>query len=564
MSFFRFIFLFYIVLCHGQNPYPQDYFSSPLKQNLILSGTFGELRTNHFHSGLDLKTNGKKGLNVYAAAQGYVSRVKISRNGYGKALYITHPNGYISVYGHLQKFAPKIEAYVKSKQYENEQFEIQLFPRKFSLKVDADELVAFSGNTGGSSGPHLHFEIRDKQERPINPMLFGIEIQDSTKPALFGLFAYPLTDKSHINGEKVRQKITFSKQADGSYKTDPLSAFGSIGFGIISNDRQDAAVNKNGLALINCYINGQKTLEVDFKRFSFHESKHINRYIDYSYFRTKKQRIQKLFIEKSNPLSIFTYEMDKGKIQVSDKTNFFYLIQIKDYNGNMTSLNIPINGIFMELAKKPNKTAYATKIYARKAKILREENVWVDIPANSFYDDVSLDFEVKKDTLRLHPSIIPLQKSIEINFNIEQYTDLDAEQLFIGSVSDYGKMYYIFTKRKGDTLSARTKYLGTYALGLDSQGPLIRPVNFKNNSWISRHLYLKVKISDTISGINNYTATINGNWILMEYDSKTNILTYDFKDGISNSTENNLKIIVTDNVGNSSKFESTFYRKTGD
>ena len=164
----------------------------------------------------------------------------------------------------------------------------------------------------------------------------------------------------------------------------------------------------------------------------------------------------------------------------------------------------------------------------------------------------------------MYPSIIPLQKSIEINFNIEQYTDLDAEQLFIGSVSDYGKMYYIFTKRKGDTLSARTKYLGTYALGLDSHGPLIRPVNFKNNSWISRHLYLKVKISDTISGIKNYTATINGNWILMEYDSKTNILTYDFKDGISNSTENNLKIIVTDNVGNSSKFESTFYRKTGD
>ncbi len=564
MSFVRYIFFFFVFLCQSQNPYPQDFFSSPLKQTLVLSGTFAELRTNHFHSGIDIKTNGKQGLPVYTAAAGYVSRIKVSRYGYGKALYINHSNGYTSVYAHLQKFSPEIEAYVKAKQYQNESFEIQLFPARGDLKIEANTVVAFSGNTGGSSGPHLHFEIRDKQERPINPMLFGIEVKDTTKPVIYDLFAYPLSEESHIEGQRKRKKIRVIKQSDGNYKTETIKAHGSIGFGIISNDRQDAAPNKNGVALIRSYFNGEKSLEVDFKRFSFDETKHLNRYIDYAYYRDKKQRIQKLFIEKNNPLSLFTFKENNGQLNIKDDTNGVVSIEIKDYKGNESFLKIPINGKEMALPPRPDSAPDLTLINAGKAMTLREGLVWVNIPENSFYEDVPIDFRFYNDTLKLHKSTIPLKKSIDINFNIEKYADTDAKNLFIGSVSDYGKLYHAPTIRKGDILTTRTKYLGTYTLGLDNEGPDITPENFKDGSWISYHRYLKIKISDAISGVNNYRATLNGNWILMEYDPKTNRLTHDFEDGIINSTENNLKLIVTDNVGNSTKFEATFYRKITD
>ena len=163
-------FLFFISVSMAQNSYPQDYFQSPLEIPLILSGTFAELRSNHFHSGLDIKTQQQSGLKVMAAASGFVSRIKVSHFGYGKALYITHPNGYTTVYAHLQNFNPEIDAYIKHRQYKNESYEIELFPKAGELLVNNGDIVAYSGNTGGSGGPHLHFEIRNKQEHPMNPM----------------------------------------------------------------------------------------------------------------------------------------------------------------------------------------------------------------------------------------------------------------------------------------------------------------------------------------------------------------------------------------------------------
>ena len=270
-----FLILLVVSFCNAQTPYPQDYFTSPLDITLVLSGTFAELRSNHFHSGLDIKTQGKEGIKTYAAAAGYVSRIKISRYGYGKAVYITHPNGYTTVYAHLQKFSPTIEAYVKKQQYFKELFEIELFPKAEDLKISAKEVIAYTGNTGGSGGPHLHFEIRDKQERPMNPMLFGFDIKDTTKPLVYELYGYPLSEGSHINGETSRVKIRIIKLPNGHYKTEQITAFGKIGFGIISTDRQDFASNKNGLNHIKTTFNGTKSLEVDFKRFSFNETKHL-------------------------------------------------------------------------------------------------------------------------------------------------------------------------------------------------------------------------------------------------------------------------------------------------
>jgi len=557
-----FLLFFLAHFCNAQSPYPQDYFTSPLDITLVLSGTFAELRSNHFHSGLDLKTQGKEGFKTYAAAAGYVSRIKISKYGYGKALYITHPNGYTTVYAHLQKFSPTIEAYVKKQQYIKETFELELFLNADELKVSAKEVVAFTGNTGGSGGPHLHFEIRDKQERPMNPMLFGLDIKDTTSPMVYELFGYPLSEESHINGETSRIKIRIVKLPNGHYKSEQITAFGDIGFGIISTDRQDYASNKNGLNFIKTNFNGTEILEVDFKRFSFNETKHINRYIDYRYFFETKKRIQKLFIETNNPLKLLKNHTNQGVVSIENATNSILKITVSDYKGNQSYLNIPIKGLKKEIPEAKSKPKKVQQIIASEETILEKDHVRVQIYSNSFYEDVAINFEVTNDTLKLHKPIIPLQKSMNINFDISQYKGDDKDKLFIGSVSRYGnKLYYTPTEKRGNTLTTRTKNLGNYTLGIDDENPEIKAINFKKESWISNYRYLKVKITDGISGIKNYRATINNQWILMEYDTKTQTLTHDFNDEVITDTKNNLKIIVTDNVGNSSTFETTFYRK---
>jgi len=562
MKAFLFLFLSVVTFCNAQSPYPQNYFTSPLDITLVLSGTFAELRSNHFHSGLDIKTKGKVGFKTYASAEGYVSRIKISRYGYGKALYITHPNGYTTVYAHLQKFAPKIEAYVKKQQYKKETFELELFPKAEELKISSKEVIAYTGNTGGSGGPHLHFEIRDQQERPINPMLFGFDIKDTTKPVVHELYGYPLSEGSHINGETSRVKIRIIKLPNGQYKSEQITAFGTIGFGVISTDRQDFASNKNGVSFITTFFNGSKSLEVDFKRFSFDETKHLNRYIDYAYFFETKKRIQKLFIESNNPLKLLKSHAAQGMVSIEDDTNSIYKISINDFKDNKSDLSIPIQGLKKELPEVEPDALNLRHIIANEETILEKDNISVQIFKDSFYEDVAINFEVTNDTLKLHEPIFPLQKSMNINFDISQYKSSDKDQLFIGSVSRYGnKLYYTPTKKRGNNLTARTKYLGHYTLGIDDENPKIKTINFKNGSWISNYRYLKIKISDQISGIKNYRATINGQWILMEYDTKTQTLTHDFNDKIITDTKNNLKIIVTDNVGNSTTFETTFYRK---
>ncbi|MCK8479900.1 M23 family metallopeptidase [Flavihalobacter algicola] len=559
---YLFALVFIGQFCYSQSPYPQDYFRNPLDVTLVLSGSFAELRSNHFHSGLDIKTQQRTGLNVYTAAEGYVSRIKVSHYGYGKALYITHPNGYVSVYAHLKKFAPEIEKYVKACQYEKESYEVEMFPSPNELPVAADEVVAFSGNSGSSGGPHLHFEIRDNEERPINPMLFGIDIKDTKRPFISAVYAYPKNRNSHVEDSKTRKELRLIPLKNGDYNTEPIEALGEIGFGIVSYDQQDLAHNKNGLNNIQTFYNGNKSFEMDFKRFSFNETRHLNRYIDFEIFKEKKSRVQKLFVQSGNTLSMLKDVDNHGYIKVEDSTNSVYKVRLRDFKGNETWLSIPIKGkpakeVLEAPELKPN-----TYILANQVNELEQNNVKVYFPKNTFYDDFHIAFDVSNDTLKLHRDVVPLTKSYTITYNIENYADDEKDKLFIASLYGYyQRPNYISTKRIGNLLSARTKSLGTFALARDTVSPTIQPVNFQDGKWLSKLSHLKVKIDDDLSGISNYRATINGQWILMEYDYKKDTLTYDFQDNISTATENNLKIIVTDNVGNSTTFETTFYRK---
>lgn len=549
-------------LLGAQNNYPQDYFSSPLEVPLILSGTFAELRSNHFHSGLDIKTQQRVGLKVKAIANGYVSRIKISHFGYGKALYITHPNGYTSVYGHLQKFSPEIEAYIKKHQYEKESYQIELFPSAATLPITKDSLIAYSGNSGGSGGPHLHFEIRDKAERPMNPMLFGINVEDNIAPIIKSIYAYPIDANSFVNKSNTKQKLNLIPIENGNYVIKNMEAYGHIGFGVETNDRQDLAANSNGVYNIQTLVNGNKNFEIDFKRFSFDETKHINQLIDYEIYTTKKQRIQKLF-KKNNPLSLLKPVLNNGFLNIEDSTYSVYKIRVADYKNNESWVTINIKGTKNSITETPeHKETTPYFIKTDQTVNLKKENIAVNFYKDTFYDDFYLDFEVKNDTLTLHKNTIAAKKSFNIAFDISKYNDEDKQKLYIARLIGYNKYpIYSNTKRKGNLLTTNTKILGTYTLATDNTKPTILPINFKNGQWLSKYRYLKIKIDDKDSGISNYRATVNGKWILMEYDYKTKTLTHDFNDGLITDTKNNLKVIVTDNVGNNSTFETLFYRK---
>ncbi|MDY2586879.1 M23 family metallopeptidase [Winogradskyella aquimaris] len=558
------ILLFFLISSslYSQSEYPQDYFRSPLDITLVLSGTFSELRSAHFHSGLDIKTQQKQGLKVYATADGYVSRIKISHYGYGKALYVTHPNGYTTVYAHLQKFSDRIEKYIKECQYEKESYEVEVFPSTQELLVSKDEVIAYSGNTGGSGGPHLHFEIRDNQERPINPMLFGIDIKDSKRPFVSAVYAYPKDNHAVINGKNERVPLRLIPQKNGDYDVEKIRAYGQIGFGVTSYDKQDLAPNNNGVYNIQTFFNGNKSLEIDFRRFSFDETKHIKRLIDYEYLKTKRSRIQKLFIEKNNPLSLYKDAYDNGYITVEDSTSSVYKVRIRDFKGNETWVNIPIEGKYEAVESSTEDESNKTLIYANQPTELKSGLVTVNFYDSTVYEDVAIDFRVSADTLFLHEDHIPLQKNFYINYDLSQYKSEHLDKIFIARLFGYYKRpSYVNTKRKGNVLSAGSKFFGTYTLAMDTVAPTITPVNFKDKKWLSKYRYLKVKIDDDLSGISKYRATVNGQWILMEYDYKTNMLVHDFNDNVVKDTKNDLKIIVTDNVGNSSTFEATFFRK---
>ena len=561
MRYILSLFLVFSCFLDAQNNYPQDYFSEPLDIPLVLSGTFAELRSNHFHSGLDIKTQQRTGLKVNASARGFVSRIKVSHYGYGKALYITHPNGYTTVYAHLQKFSPNIEAYVKKHQYRKETYEIELFPKAEDLSILKGALVAYSGNSGGSGGPHLHFEIRDKQERPINPMLFGFDIKDTSTPVIKSVYVYPLDKNSIINASNVKQKLRLTPLKNGDYTAESIEAIGNIGFGIGTYDRQVLAANSNGVYNIRTIINGSRNFEIDFKRFSFDETKHINQLIDYEHFSAKKQRIQKLF-RKNNPLSLFKSTLNDGVIKVEDSTYSIYKIRVADYKNNESWVTVHIKGAKNNTVKLKEEKVTPYFIRANQTTDLKEGIVSVDFYKDTFYDDFYLDFEVKNDTLKLHKDVKAAKKNFTITYDISKYSNEDKNKLYIARLVGY-KNYasYTYTKRKDHLLIAKTKKLGTYALAMDNLKPTISSVNFKSKQWLSKYRFLKVKIDDEDSGISNYRATINGKWILMEYDYKTKTLTHDFNDSVITDTKNNLKVIVTDNVGNNSTFETLFYRK---
>ena len=554
------IFFLYASIINSQNS--GDY---PLEIPIILSGTFGELRPNHFHAGIDIKTKGTEGFKVYSIGDGYVSRIQITHGGYGKALYIKHDNGQSSVYAHLQKFSPKIEKIVKEIQYSKESYTFRTYPSKDEIRISEKELIGFSGNTGRSFGPHLHYELRDELDRPINPMAFkNYSVRDTIPPVVLGLY-YKLIPENSISGSNSSfNELKLKKISNNLFISDTLKTSGPVGFGINSFDRMNNTWNKMGLSNIKTNIDGNEIFNMDLNSFSYDEWRHINTFIDYPYYKNKKIKIQKLYIEEFNPLDMYKRSLGDGVVKINE-TNVTYLYSVKlfDFNKNQSEILVPIQWVKQnDLSNRKLDFENMFKVNKDSTYNFKFPGAKVSIEKNSFYTDKIIQIFEENNLLHVDKDSIPLLKGITIKMDVSRYNDSIRNRTYIGRIGENKKSSFVSSKKEENYVIAKVNNLGDFVIKIDSIKPNISVIDISDNQWISNRKNLSIKISDNESGVKNYRGTINDKWILLEYNPMKGILSYDFNDNVNrDDAKNVLEIKIEDNVGNEKKLIKTFYRK---
>lgn len=529
--------------------YPKNVFQNPLEIANYLAGNFGELRANHFHAGLDIKTQQREGLKVKAVGDGYISRINISPTGYGNALYIDHPNGYTSVYAHLREFTPELQEYVRKQQYANETFKIELHPKPNELPIKLGDLIALSGNSGGSGGPHLHFEIRDtKSEEPINPFYFGFDLPDSRKPSISGLYAYP------ILGD-VNQKTSRVVVANGGI----ISASGKIGFGVKAYDKQNGSENNNGIHQINITVNDEPIYTFTANRFSFDEARAINSVCDYGDIQRNNSWVYQGFVKDGNPLRLFSNLKNNGILDVVEGETYKVKIEVKDYAGNASTSQFTVNGkAFVDSAKMPE----INPIAWNKENHFKADGIELFFPKGIFYEDFDLGYKFSNNKHWVGDANFPVHQNYIIAIDPKDIPTAQLDKAVI--VREYQKRgvwkkSYETTTLKNGKLVADVKDFGVFSIMLDNTKPTITPLNIKENSQFSQaNTIIRFTINDEHSGIKDYKAFIDGKWVLAEYDQKIKRLTINLtKENISVG-DHQLELNVKDEKNNTATYSTSF------
>ena len=531
----------------------------PLDIPLLLSGNFGELRGSHFHAGLDIKTQGRQGFPVKSILVGSIRRIRVTVTGYGKALYIDHDNGTTSVYAHLQKFAPKIEKIIKERQYKKDQFLIQSYFKTDELTVEQGEVIGYSGNTGGSLGPHLHFEIRDtKAQTPLNPLKLEYDIQDTQRPVIRGLYQYDLNNPR----QKKKNEIRLIRKNDSTYTSSIQSWSGKTGIGLRMYDRQDLSYNKNGVYKIAVRLNGKEMIQYTFDKISFDDGKYISTLIDYKTYATEGIRIQKLFRDLPYGFSFLPKDAPNGILNFEAGRSYLLQISLEDFHGNKTYVESYIEGNREVATDNKKKLQIAENIVKPELDYLFEfENQEVYLPKNTFFEPVDFKIRATQDTLFVGSKEDALQRTFEIQFKTPQVDSLETNPWCIARLNKKKKLDYVYSVAKDGKRISKGGTPGIYVLSKDTLAPSITPLNFKPKQWLSNYSFLKLKIEDDFSGIKSYRGTINGQWILLEHEPKNNTLTFAFEDIDFDQSQLNFKLDVEDQQGNSSTYETTIFRK---
>ncbi len=541
--------------------------ASPLDFSTTLSGSFAEMRRNHFHGGLDLRTNGEENKPVYAIDNGYVARISISRTGYGKCAYINHPNGYTSVYGHLNGFVPKLDSLLKAKQYGEHKFEVDLLLDSTQFPVKKGELFAKSGNTGASGGPHVHFEIRETQTGIMrNPFLLKnnpYNIQDDKKPKISALKIYGLNNKGVINNstEKKCNIVMGKDKVRRIQGGGELNAWGTLGFAIKANDYMTGTSFTYTPRHLRLYADEKLISDITIDSFYFKDTRGLNSFIDYKQWFNTREFFMESFKESNSPI-VFLPNQPQGTLTIDQEREYKMRYEVEDDFGNKDDFSFTIMGKKSEFI---NSTSSEDKyLKSGESFFFDKDSFGMSFPQNALYENVEHKFRC--DTSSKYLSNIysigstnePIHVFCDITIKIETDTIADKSKYYIAKLNEQN----IISGSAGGTyangfLVGKTNTFGRFAVHTDVTAPVIAPVH---TNQLRNAPYIRFKIYDTQSGIDSYDAYIDDKWVMFEYDAKTQQITYWLdKSQVEEFKDHSLKMVIKDYCGNVTEYTKQIY-----
>lgn len=542
-------------------------FGSPVAHTIRLSGTFGELRPNHFHSGIDIK--GAVGSSILAIEDGYVSRIKVSGGGYGKVLYITHLNGYTSVYAHLSKFEKNIDAFVKKYQYENQVFDVEIHLGESQFTFKKGERIGRMGMTGHAFGPHLHFEIREtKTDKTVNPLGLGIKVKDGKKPRLHEIRLYELSDKSETKHTKnyTLRKSKHSKK----YKIKGDTIFTSsdfIGLALKAYDHMDGVTNWNGIYSIQSYSDDSLFFEFKLDAFSFDETRYINAHLDYQEQVTKKSFFNRCFKMPGSQLSMYRKVKKDGVLHLKKGVAQKITMVVKDIKGNSA-----VTEFWVKKSRLPTTAlggAYNYYLPYDEDNMIDNGSMLLRLPKGSLYENLYLDFEANADdsddvyasTVHVHDYKTPVHKFYDLSLFPYKLPPSLKEKAFIAYCPPNSrKIINCGGEWHEKMLKTKVRDFGDFTVMADTVAPVIKIRRFKSNmkGWTSISFTItdNFKTARNVKGL-KYRATIDDQWILMEFDAKKDRIQYTFDKNLKHG-RHQFRLTVEDCLGNETVFEKTF------
>lgn len=554
----------------AQNPSRKPEFRSPLDIPLYLSSNYGEYRSGHFHAGVDFKTQQAENKRVYAVDSGFVYRIVVLAAGYGNAIYLKHPSGHITLYGHLNKFDVAVEKYVREQQYSKKSFTVDLYPEQSMFIYRKGDFIGLSGNTGMSFGAHLHFEIRDRSGAiPLNPLEYGFDVRDRTRPEIRWLMVYPLDTASFVNG--TRNKVPLKTINSGSLnRVDPdtINIWGNIGIGIETYDYLDNTTNQCGPSSIEVQADGKPIFHCRFDSIAFNSGGYLYSHYDYEELLRSGRKIQKLFIEPNNKLSIYKLAINRGILNFRDSRVHAVKIIVKDTYGNESVLNFNLRSL--EVEKAPSITVDSSvvqKFYYDSLNIFENESVRIAMPTDALFNHMDFQYhEEKNDSFsyslihKVHNRYTPLLRPYILSIRSNELPVSLRGKAYVASRAAKGLWVSQGGEFSNGYVTTKVRSFGEFVISVDTVPPEIKPVSFIPQKKYMAGNTLGFTIKDSHSGIRKYAGYIDKTWALFEYDMKSDLLSYTIdQTRLTSGKVHDLEIVVTDNKGNSEKFKSSFY-----
>jgi murein DD-endopeptidase MepM/ murein hydrolase activator NlpD len=551
---------------NNNNKFPD--LSAPLSIPMYLSGNYGEIRSTHFHAGIDIKTEQVEGKNVLAAWPGYIFRIVVQSGGYGRALYMKHDNGLVTVYAHLQRFDPALEIFVREQQYRKKSFEVDLYPEAGLFAFSGGEIIGISGNSGSSEGPHLHFEVRDAAgSLPLNALTYGLSIRDAVKPRINWLAVYPLDSQSRVNG--VNRKLLIQVLGrNGNYypASADIRVSGNIGFGIEAFDYLDNSANSCSPYTLDMRVDDRLHFLCRFDSIPFSMSGYVNSHIDFAESVLSGKKIQKLYIDPNNRLGIYKTARNRGAVRFTDTAVHRVDIRVKDVYGNETILGFHVTSTGERPILKAGRPGDHNLFRYDSLNVFENADVRVVIPQFALFDDIAFQYHgiltdnnCAAEVFGVHNESTPLFKSYILSVKASGIPEDLRDKAYLASPGKKGTCVSHGGSFKDGFVTARVKAFGRFYVALDTVSPVIAPQGFIKGQTCREDQVLSFLISDLQSGIRSYTGYIDKKWALFEYDGKNDLLNVGIDASrLEKGKTHSLEIVVTDNKENVSRFVSDF------